>query len=295
MKWLAAGLLTCFAQAPSSFELRPPAAAVMIGSPVELEGVVRYPEKYELSLDLREPTTGAFEILGTDLSEPERQGGMKVQRLKLKIAAFELGALTLPPLSWRLTAHDSSDSIQSPPVKLEAVGPSAGPESDIRDIKPPLGPPLSALILPLLALAALIGAGAHYYRRRIRPLQATAANAADTRLPHERALDALKALAEADLPVKEYYDRLSDILRAYLEQRFQIPALFLTTSDLLRHMRQSEIDRGVTLRCRELFDRCDLAKFARHAPQPSERGEDLNVAISIIHDTAPVPPPMEAV
>lgn len=283
---LAAAL--ALAQGPSaSIDLSPPSAAVPIGAPVELEGVAKYSEGFELSFYPPTGSTGAVTVLGAELGGIEIDGGQKKQSIKLKVAAFELGPVVVPSLPWRLQAADGTGSdVRSPPVRFESVGPpGATPDAGIRDIRGPLG----IAWWPLLLLAASIAAGAIWWwpnRRRGGGLGPALAEV-DRRLPHERALAELHALFTSNVPVKEFYIRLTDILRRYFESRFGVSATVLTTGDLIRHLREAEIDRPLLTRCREVFDHADLVKFAKWVPATPEIRKDWTEAENLVRQTVP--------
>jgi hypothetical protein len=82
---------------------------------------------------------------------------------------------------------------------------------------------------------------------------------------------------------------LTDILRIYLERRLRIPATRLTTAELYRHARQAEFDRPMTALFKDIFDRADLVKFAKAAPEPDWGLRDLDGARRLVNDTTPKP------
>ncbi|MBI4345697.1 MAG: hypothetical protein HY553_02505 [Elusimicrobia bacterium] len=294
MTLLTIAAALALAQDPSvTVELQPPPAAVAIGMPVELEGTARYPERFELSFQPPASSTGAVAVLGAELGGVEIDGGQKKQSIRVRVAAFELGPVAVPPLTWRLQAADGTghDAL-SAPVRFESVGPpGATPEAGIRDIRGPLGVAWWPLVLLAAALAA---AGFAWWRkRRGEGGLGAAPSEVDRRLPHERALDELHALYTANVPVKEFYIRLTDILRLYFEGRFGVSATVLTTGDLLRRLRDCEIERPLLAHCREVFDHADLVKFAKWIPATPEIRKDWTEAENLVRQTAPKPPPVE--
>ena len=170
-------------------------------------------------------------------------------------------------------------------------------QGDIRDIKPPLAPPLWPFLLWGVVLAAAAALIIREVRRRLKSAGAGGGTpeSLDLRPPHVRALEALERLGAEDIPPKEFYIRLSDILRIYLEGRFGIPAMFLTTQDLNRRMREAEMDRAVVSPVKDLFERADLVKFAKFMPEKRERDGDLGIARDIILKTAPPEPPAKSI
>lgn len=290
---LALALMGTAAAEPAAVEVKAPPAAVMIGTPVELEGVATYPASATLSFDPTAQATGAVAALEAGFAEPVVEGGTKRQAFKLKVAAFELGMVELPPLAWTLKSPDGSlASVKSPPVRFESVGPPGAQAEgqDIRDIRGPLAPPWWLYAAPAaLALAAAYGLWA-WWRRRRSEGGPNAGEPVDSRRPHERALDELRALHSAEVPVKEFYIRLTDILRRYFEARFGVDAAVLTTGDLLKRLREAELDRPVVARCREVFEHADLVKFARWVPATPEIRKDWGEAERVVLETKPPEP-----
>lgn len=292
MTLAALAVLALFAAAETAtIELKPPAGPVIIGTPVELEGKAQYAERLSLSFRPPEPSTGAVAVLGAELGPVELDGGAKRQTVKVKVAAFELGMVSVPSLVWELRGEtDQVEPARSAPVRFESVGPpGVKPDQEIRDIRGPLAPAWWPLAL---LLALLAGALVWWWRRREKEGSLAAAAAVDNRLPHERALDELHRLFQSELPVKEFYIRLTDILRRYFEGRYGIDAAVLTTGDLMRHLRSVELDRPLLARCRDIFDHADLVKFAKWVPSTAEIRKDWTEAEQLVQQTAPKPPPV---
>jgi hypothetical protein len=274
------------------FELAPEAPTALIGAPVEISGTAAFPSRFSLQTGLTGQDTGAFEIVSVEAGAPRTEGALASVPVRLKVAVFALGEVTLPALNWTLRAADGSESVlQSPPVRLKITGPKVEEGADIRDI----AGPFAVRVWPWLLLAALAAAGllAWGWRAAARRRQGGLAEPAappDNRTPDEIALDELRQLAGLELPVKEYYDRISDILRLYLERRYELPALRMTTGDLTRRLAGTPATveaRGMT---RNLLERCDLVKFARYLPADEDRRKDVNSAGHIVVLTRPPKP-----
>jgi len=272
------------------FELSASTSTVMLGAPVEISGSALVPAGSVLTLALSEPSTGPFELLESQVgAHPEAApAGQQRIPIRLKVAAFELGALTFPPLPWRLKASGGAqESITSPPVPLTVVPPeSAKTALNIRDIKGPLSPSAWPWILAALAVLCAVLYPLHRMLRAKGRSPEQAAGPPDTRTPEQKALDDLDALPALGLPVKEFYDRVSDILRLYLSRRYGVDALQMTTHDLLRALRDTADSDAARMPTKALLDRCDLAKFARYAPADSERQRDLEAAKDIVRRSA---------
>ena len=130
--------------------------------------------------------------------------------------------------------------------------------------------------------AALLAAFVLLLRRR-RPPPAVAAPAPASAPPppgpHVRALERLARLRRQQPQGREeisaYYVEASGLVRDYVAERFDVPADVMTTEQLIEL--QAPLAR--------VLPDCDLVKFARHAPDPSERERLLDAAESYVRET----------
>ena len=276
-----------------SFEFKAADGPALIGAPVELEGTARYPERFMLSLPPDEEKMSTFSVTGLRLDPPNTEAGVTTQVVHLTVVPFELGAQTFPSLAWSLRSSDASETLRSPPVKLDVRGPD--PKSgNPRDIKEPLQPPMWAVVSFLAVLLATAGLVAYEAWQLLKRKPNGARASGPPKAPHEIALEELQALGALAVPDRQAYERCAEIIRVYLDSRFAIPALLLTTSDLLKMMRQAEIDRPIVGLTRDLLARCDLVKFAKFMPEGPEFRQDIAAAIQIVKATAPKPAPPPA-
>jgi len=280
--------------AAQGFQLAPSSTTVLIGAPFEIMGTVDVPEGYSIGKPTQ-TSVREWEILDVGFAASAASG--KGVDLTIRTAVFALGQQVLPALDWPLKGPGGSAdrSLRSPEVAVTVRPPEPGlhDTGDIRDIKPPLSPPVWAWLLGLLAVLAAAGWAAHRYLRTRRKGAAAGTEAApDNRTPEEIALDELESLPSLGLPVKDSYDRLSDILRLYLERRHDVPALSMTTHDLQRRLIRAELDPKARSLMKTLLDRCDLAKFARYLPAEHEFGRDCGTGKEIVHLLSPrIPEP----
>jgi len=175
-------------------------------------------------------------------------------------------------------------------VEVESVLAKYPDESDIRDIKGPLGlPGRYRFLIYVLAgcLAALLAAAAFTYIIKRR-----AAKAAEkvSLLPHELAYERLRALKAKDLPgkgkIEEYYVELSNIARCYLEERFELRAPEMTTEEFMEGLKEEEkLSRAHKALLKEFLFHCDLVKFAKYGPSPNEMDLSFKSAEKLVDQT----------
>ncbi|GEM_PF-348225 len=110
---------------------------------------------------------------------------------------------------------------------------------------------------------------------------------------HEAALRELTALLATQLIAqgnfKEYYSRLSEIVREYIERRVGIPALEMSSSETLNGLIASDfpLDDELLDMVKEIFEHCDLVKFAKLIPPDSWHAETVEMAKQFVEQTRP--------
>src|SRR5262245_16554017 len=199
--------------------------------------------------------------------------------------------LALEPLK---VGDDEVKWTDLPPVEVTTVVDKAELR-EARDVRPPeAAPPLPAPTWPLwvgvvVGLMTLVGlaVGAREVRRRFRtrvpPLQ-----------PHEWALRELQRLEALNLPaageLNRFHSLLSEVVRRYLELRFQLPASRRTTSEFVQTVRKAEVlTEEQQQLLRELFEHCDLAKFAPVFFSTEEAQNAIQLARRFVEETRPKP------
>ena len=102
---------------------------------------------------------------------------------------------------------------------------------------------------------------------------------------------ALKELTELDKQqlwqcgrIKEYQAEISEIIRRYTENRFNFIALELATDEILSELK-SRLDAEEVENIRTLFQRADLAKYAKSKPNDSENEESMTLAKQFVNNT----------
>jgi hypothetical protein len=143
---------------------------------------------------------------------------------------------------------------------------------------------LGGAALALAGALTLAAVGWGWKRRRAHP--------AGPVPPDRRALqelDRIEGLApEAD--GAWYHTQLSDVVRRFLAERFGLRAPQQTTAEFLEAVRRvPDLTDAQQALLRDLFERCDLAKFARAGTSPEECRRAADLARAIVRQTATGP------
>lgn len=248
---------------------------------------VTWPDPFELP---------PFEILRVDHDEPTREDDRLVSRAVVTLTSFELGELAVPTLSVEVVAEDNANSptsLSTSPLAIAVTSVGRDETSDIRDIRGPLFIPFQVVtLLPWIAGGLVLAGTAFWFYRRYarRPTAAPAAPPAPPpRPPEEVAYEALLAIELSDLlargEVKTFHIRLSDTMRVYIEGRFDVQAMEMTTGEVLTGLRRTNTQSEIVGRFRRLLDRCDLVKFAKHRPEPTDCHDLVGLARGLVDVT----------
>ncbi len=234
---------------------------------VEVGVVRRAPDGLSITTELRLYDAGEFALPELRVRLPDRAGGT---RANLSVT----GAVLVVP---------SVLAEESEPV----------PGRDALAYEPELAAPWLLWAAAATALLLIVAALLLLRRRRAEPEQPPSPPPVP---PHERALTALRALAEQHLPergeVDPYFTRLSEILRGYLEDRFGLRAPEQTTEEFLAGMSGTDAGRrAITAAHREILSNflthADLVKFARAEPDVGSCEQAGRTAERFVQETAP--------
>jgi hypothetical protein len=247
-----------------------------------------------------------FEVLEQTRQRQDGPGG-SVTTFALKMSAFELGKLTLPDLTFALTAPGVSQRISVPGMDVEII-PTLPKDADkqgasLFDYQPPTEVPIRSWRL-LYFLAGLLAAGLLTWGlvkwlRRPRSEVVVVKPLAPLDVRTRKALDSLKA---EDLPtkgrVKDFYFRLSEIIRGYLGERYGFEALECTSPELfasLRKLRTPGLPEDQLMR---FVSESDMVKYAKAEASPESCARSLAFGYELIDKTyvppapdSPPPPP----
>ncbi|MEW6355198.1 MAG: BatD family protein [Planctomycetota bacterium] len=246
---------------------------------------------------------GPFAVLDVKRETPVIDAnGKTTAKVVCILTTYELGKPVIPATDVKYDLKDGSRGVtttEAVVVDVVSALPPGEKMKDIRDIRgiydfspSPREQPreASALLIILLALVILLIAaltlGAYLSWRRT--------DQARLLLPHEFALAEIERLRNSDLiakgKIKEFHYRLSLIARRYVESRFGLRAPDRTTEEFLQELAKTNLLRASEKALLEdLLRQCDLAKFAKHRPDPLRSSTALDGAVEFVHLTKPQP------
>jgi hypothetical protein len=158
---------------------------------------------------------------------------------------------------------------------------------DIPDIEPvppaPPAPSWKRYLQWLAVAAAVLLAAAWALRRRLASKPAP--------LPPDRwALRELDRIERTTLPPAgepdAFHTQVSNVVRRYLHERFGLRAPQQTTAEFLALSAPQQLPAAQQALLRDLFERCDLAKFARAGASPEECRRAATLARAFVQQTA---------
>ena len=269
--------------------------AIHLGDPVSVLLRVDHPADWSVewadSLDI-----APFEVLRYAVAPPDAApgGAGAASAAALVLTSFELGELEIPPIAIPVAGPDGAvRTLFTDPYRIGVESVGLDESGDIREIRGPLSIARNWwLLAPWLLLAAAVGAGAYYLRRRMRtrPVAEVAKPKVPPR-PHRLvALEALDELERSSLlergEVKTWHVRVSEIVRTYVEGQLEVPALEMTTGELVAGLREAALGNRITDGFHAFLARCDLVKFAKLRPGAEASREALGVARSLVEMTS---------
>lgn len=147
--------------------------------------------------------------------------------------------------------------------------------------------------LVLLVLGGLLAAAWWWWKRK-----GPAAPDGPGESPADRARRRLTAALDVLHDPERFATRVSEVVRTYLEERFGLHAPERTTEEFLAELSTSaSLDTRHKAVLEGFLTRCDLVKFARAEPGPTELTELHDAASRLVEETSPVavvpPPPIQ--
>ena len=224
--------------------------------------------------------------------QPGVKGRARLYNLRgsIVLAPFEEGTYRLPDFAVLRDADTLLFEGMELEVKTMPVDTAA---FQIHDIKGQMRYPLTLReLLPwigllwLLAVLVILTVSLIQIRRRRA--------AGDTAAPRDPAY--IVALRELDKwrgdkfwapeRQKTFYSGITDTLKTYIEDRFGVDAPEMTTAELFDALRQAD-DLPADLReeLRDLFERADFVKFAKHVASDEDNARALPTAVRFVTST----------
>ena len=224
--------------------------------------------------------------------QPGAKGRARLYNLRgsIVLAPFEEGTYRLPDFA----VLRDADTLLCEGMELEVkTMPVDTAAFQIHDIKGQMRYPLTLReLLPwigllwLLAVLVILTVSLIQIRRRRA--------AGDTAAPRDPAY--IVALRELDKwrgdkfwapeRQKTFYSGITDTLKTYIEDRFGVDAPEMTTAELFDALRQAD-DLPADLReeLRDLFERADFVKFAKHVASDEDNARALPTAVRFVTST----------
>lgn len=85
---------------------------------------------------------------------------------------------------------------------------------------------------------------------------------------------------------KSFYSGITDTLKAYIEDRFGVDAPEMTTAELFAALKDSkDISPDLFNETKELFERADFVKFAKHTADDEDNARAVPVAVRFVTST----------
>ena len=247
---------------------------------------------------------GAFEVVGGDPEVEDKDlGNERVSRtFRVKIAAYETGELTVPPIAVTFIGQGGqvrSQRTKPVPVKIESLLANE-PDPQLKESPTPetvtvLEDDYRVLYLGAGLLAAALGGILALYLRRRWRARAAFRPAPPPRPAHEVALEKLDRLATTGLApgadLQAFYFQLTEVVREYLGSRFGFLALEMTTEEVIVELQRRRVRGLVMGEIAGWMTGADMVKFAKVLPSEGEARGALETAIRIVESTRPRPQP----
>ncbi len=274
---------------------------VKVGEPFTVEVVITHVKEQRYDLQSPAPTE-SFDVM--DISRSRLDGAdSATTTFKVQMAAFQLGKLTTPQLTFDVSTAQAQGTFSVPGANVELVS-TLPPDAEktgagLYDITPPVDVAVRTWrLLYALAIAIAVALAAYAVMRWVKRPRPVVAEAPKPVEPLElRARKALDTLRAEDLPgkgrVREYYFRLSEIVRSYLGERYGFDALESTSPELLESLRRLHTPGLPLKELQEFVNESDFVRYAKASVDPNACKNAIELAYHIVNATtaSAAPPP----
>jgi len=226
-------------------------------------------------------TIDIFQVLNIQQAD-EIVNDKPVDKIDIKLAAFDAGEFTFPPLEFTVKNKDQIRILTTSSFQVIVKSVLQDSSNVIKDIAKPVAVKLTWLdyLVPVLILILLF-TGIYYLKRFLKRMKSGAVEIpedVDTRPAYVIALEKLTLLKQKNLPEKseyiEFYYELSMILRFFIERYYKVQAVEMTTSEIRANLQlKDHTEKRAIL---ELLTKSDMVKFAKHIPKNSECGQSID-------------------
>jgi len=84
---------------------------------------------------------------------------------------------------------------------------------------------------------------------------------------------------------KAFYSGVTDALREYIDARYGISAMEMTTQEIFDGLKKEDIPDELRASLKDLFERADFIKFAKHAAEREENASVVPTAVRFVTST----------
>ena len=275
-----------------------------VGDPIQIDLDLTVPSGFQLNVPGSGKEIGDFSILefypGPEIprirhaqkaAQPApTQDGFIHHHVRIVAAVYKTGTFTFPPV--QLQAENSggqTDSVSSPPIKIEIQSVLSEKNRDLKDLKKQAEMPEPvrwALWLTVLLALIVLGIFAWFLWKR-QKAQAPSVPAVPPQDLLKLAESDLRELLARGFPengrVKEFYILLSEIVKRILEAGYGINTAERTTSEIMDALRRTSGPSPENVeRIESFLVRCDMVKFAKYIPAKAEHESAAADALRIL-------------
>ena len=259
---------------------------------------VQHADSTEIAWSALKDTLGVFEIVRLDTLPKVVDGHTVTEGRKVVVSAYDSGSFVIPSVLIAYTHPPDTARyfVQSDPLTIRVSSVEVDTSKAIKDVKPPIGIPLTWKEIALysgivLLICGLLYAGYYFYRRQKIKAGEIVEEEAPKIPPHILAMMRLKQLKEKRVweqgDAKAFYSEATEIIRQYFEGRYGIMALEMTSDEVFAQLKQFNLEPDISSLIEDLFVSADLVKFAKYSPVPSENEAVIPQALDIVERTKP--------
>jgi len=84
---------------------------------------------------------------------------------------------------------------------------------------------------------------------------------------------------------KLFYSGVTDALREYIDARYGVSAMEMTTQEIFNSLKGEDIPQDLLAELKDLFERADFVKFAKHAADREENAATVPTAVRFVTTT----------